>query len=147
MLNSTPRWAKIVSYKYASLGADSVVDDLRECNGRTLSNRYCKMLGDAVRTFATAKEESWEYGKEQFHARFVRELERVKAKFPKIVRDGAADNWSFLPPLTDHQLVDFYHANRYRPRFFRRRCRSPSVFQGIVAPGPIHTEDHPGKPG
>jgi hypothetical protein len=163
-----------VSYKYASLGADSVVDDLRECNGRTLSNRYCKMLGDAVGTFAAAKEESWEYalpefdqpvasasvgvdgtcmllvedgwrvamtgtialydaqgerlhtiylgaapeyGKEEFHARFVRELERVKARFPEIpylgLSDGATDNWSFLSPLTDHQLVDFYHASEY----------------------------------
>jgi hypothetical protein len=171
ILNSTPRWAKIVSYKYASFGADSVVDDLRECNGRTLSNRYCKMLGDAVGTFAAAKEESWEYalpeferpvasasvgvdgtcmllvedgwrvamtgtialydaqgerlhtiylgaapeyGKEEFHARFVRELDRVKAQFPEIpylgLSDGATDNWSFLSPLTDHQLVDFYHA-------------------------------------
>jgi len=174
ILNSTPRWAKIVSYKYASFGADSVVDDLRECNGRTLSNRYCKMLGDVVGTFAAAKEESWEYalpefdrpvasasvgvdgtcmllvedgwrvamtgtialydaqgerlhtiylgaapeyGKEEFHARFVRELDRVKAKFPEIsylgLSDGAADNWSFLSPLTDHQLVDFYHASEY----------------------------------
>jgi hypothetical protein len=25
----------------------------------------------------------------------------------------AADNWSFLSPLTDHQLVDFYHASEY----------------------------------
>ena len=174
ILNATPRWAKIVSYKYASFGADSVVDDLRECNGRTLSNRYCKMLGDAVGTFAAAKEESWnyalpefdrpvasasvgvdgtcmllvddgwrvamtgtialydaqgerlhtlylgaapEYGKEEFHARFVRELDRVKARYPKIaylgLSDGAADNWSFLSPLTDHQLVDFYHASEY----------------------------------
>lgn len=174
ILNATPRWAKIVSYKYASFGADSVVDDLRECNGRTLSNRYCKMLGDAVGTFAAAKEESWnyalpefdrpvasasvgvdgtcmllvddgwrvamtgtialydaqgerlhtiylgatpEYGKEEFHARFVRELDRVKAQYPKIaylgLSDGAADNWSFLSPLTDHQLVDFYHASEY----------------------------------
>lgn len=174
ILNATPRWAKIVSYKYASFGADSVVDDLRECNGRTLSNRYCKMLGDAVGTFATAKEECWdyelpqfdrpvasasvgvdgtcmllvdngwrvamtgtialydaqgerlhtiylgatpEYGKEAFHARFVRELDRVKSQFPKItylgLGDGAGDNWSFLSPLTDHQLVDFYHASEY----------------------------------
>ena len=174
ILNATPRWAKIVSYKYASFGADSVVDDLRECNGRTLSNRYCKMLGDAVGTFAMAKEESWnyelpkfdrpvasasvgvdgtcmllvddgwrvamtgtialydaqgerlhtiylgaapEYGKEEFHARFVRELDRVKSEFPEIaylgLSDGATDNWSFLSPLTDHQLVDFYHASEY----------------------------------
>ena len=174
ILNATPRWAKIVSYKYASFGADSVVDDLRECNGRSLSNRYCKMLGDAVGTFAMAKEESWnyelprfdrpvasasvgvdgtcmllvedgwrvamtgtialydaqgerlhtiylgaapEYGKEEFHARFVRELDRVKSAFPEIpylgLGDGATDNWSFLSPLTDHQLVDFYHAAEY----------------------------------
>jgi hypothetical protein len=174
ILNATPRWAKIVSYKYASMGADSVVDDLRECNGRTVSNRYCKMLGDAVGTFAMAKEESWnyalpefdrpvasasvgidgtcmllveegwrvamtgtialydsqgerlhtiylgaapEYGKEEFHTRFVRELDRVKAQYPKIpyigLSDGAADNWSFLLPLTDHQLLDFYHASEY----------------------------------
>jgi hypothetical protein len=174
ILNATPRWAKVVSYKYASMGADSVVDDLRECNGRTLSNRYCKMLGDAVGTFAMAKEESWnyalpefdrpvasasvgidgtcmllvedgwrvamtgtialydsqgerlhtiylgaapEYGKEEFHTRFVRELDRVKAQYPKIpyigLSDGAADNWSFLSPITDHQLLDFYHASEY----------------------------------
>jgi hypothetical protein len=174
ILNSTPRWAKIVSYKYASLGADSVVDDLRECNGRTVSNRYCKMLGDAVGTFAMAKEEVWnyelpeferpvasagvgidgtcmllvedgwrvamtgtialydsagerlhtiylgatpEYGKEAFHARFVRELNRVKTQYPDIpyvgLGDGASDNWSFLTPLTDRQVVDFYHASGY----------------------------------
>ena len=174
ILNSTPRWAKIVSYKYASLGADAVVDDLRECNGRTVSKRYCKMLGDAVGTFATAKEETWnyelpefdravasaavgvdgtcmllleegwreamtgtialydsegerlhtiylgatpEYGKATFHARFIRELERVKAQYPDIayigLGDGAADNWSFLQPLTERQVVDYYHASEY----------------------------------
>ena len=174
ILNATPRWAKVVSYKYASFGADSVVDDLRECNGRTVSNRYCKMLGDAIGTFAAAKETSWnyelpeldrpvasasvgvdgtcmllsddgwreamtgtialydrqgerlhtiylgatpEYGKEEFHARFLRELDRMKETCPDIpyvgVGDGAADNWSFLSPLTDRQLVDFYHASEY----------------------------------
>ena len=174
IFNATPRYAKIVSYKYASLGADSVVDDLRECNGRTISNRYCKTLGDAVGTFATAKEESWnyelpnldglvasssvgvdgtcmlllddgwrvamtgtialydregerlhtiymgatpEYGKEEFHKRFLHELDRMKTQYPDIpyvgVGDGAADNWSFLAPITDRQVVDFYHASEY----------------------------------
>ena len=27
--------------------------------------------------------------------------------------DGAADNWSYLKPLTDHQTLDFYHASEY----------------------------------
>jgi len=57
------------------------------------------------------------YGKEEFHTRFVRELDRVKAQYPKIpyigLSDGAADNWSFLSPMTDHQLLDFYHASEY----------------------------------
>lgn len=174
ILNATPRWAKVVSYKYASFGADSVVDDLLECNGRTVSNRYCKMLGDAIGAFAAAKETSWnyelpeldrpvasasvgvdgtcmllrddgwrvamagtialydsqgerlhtiylgatpEYGKEEFHSRFLRELDQVKEKYPSIpyvgVGDGAADNWSFLSPITDHQVVDFYHVSEY----------------------------------
>ena len=174
ILNATPRWAKVVSYKYASFGADSVVNDLRECNGRTVSNRYCKMLGDAIGTFAAAKETSWnyelpkfdrppssasvgvdgtcmllrddgwrvamtgtialydsqgerlhtiylgatpEYGKEEFHTRFLHELDSVKEKYPDIpyigVGDGAADNWSFLSPITDRQVVDFYHVSEY----------------------------------
>jgi hypothetical protein len=174
IFNATPRYAKIVSYKYASFGADSVVDDLRECNGRTISNRYCKTLGDAVGTLAMAKETSWnyelptfdrpavsasvgvdgtcmlllddgwrvamtgtialydsegkrlhtiymgatpEYGKETFHTRFLRELDRVKSRYPDIpyvgVSDGAADNWSFLSPITNRQVVDFYHASEY----------------------------------
>ena len=174
ILNATPRYAKVVSYKYASFGADAVVDDLRQCNGRSISNRYVKMLGDAVGTFAAAKEASWnyelprfdrpvasasvgvdgtcmllvdegwrqamtgtislydadgerlhtvylgatpEYGKEKFHTRFLRELDRVKAQYPEIpyigLSDGAEDNWSFLSPLTDRQLVDFYHASEY----------------------------------
>ena len=174
ILNATPRWAKVVSYKYASMGADSVVDDLRECNGRTVSNRYCKMLGDAVGTLAVAKETSWnyelpkfdrspasasvgvdgtcmllvddgwrvamtgtialfdsqgerlhtiylgatpEYGKEEFHTRFRRELDRLKERYPDIpyigLGDGASDNWSFLAPLTDRQVTDFFHASEY----------------------------------
>ncbi len=174
VLNATPRLAKIVSYKYACLGSDAVVDDMQQCNGRTISNRYCKMLGDAVGTFAIAKETSWnyalptfdrpvasvsvgvdgtcmllqkdgwrvamtgtialydaqgermhtiytgatpEYGKETFHARFVRELDAVKETYPEIpyvgLGDGASDNWTFLSPITDRQLVDFYHVSEY----------------------------------
>ena len=58
-----------------------------------------------------------EYGKEKFHAKFRREVERVKEIFPNVpyigLGDGAADNWSYLKPLTDHQTLDFYHASEY----------------------------------
>lgn len=174
VLNSTPRYAKMVSHKYAHLGAEKVVDDLLENNRRSISVRYVKMIGDAVGTMAQAKEETWEYalpefdeevatvgvgvdgayipmkddgwreamagsislynskgerlhticigaipesGKEKFHERFSRELNRVKAKFEGIpyigLGDGAKDNWTFLKPQTDEQILDFFHASEY----------------------------------
>ena len=58
-----------------------------------------------------------EYGKEKFHAKFRHEVERVKAAYPHVpylgLGDGAADNWTYLKPLTDHQTLDFYHASEY----------------------------------
>jgi hypothetical protein len=174
VLNATPRFAKLVSYKYAEAGADAVVDDLRECHQRDISKRYVKSLGDTVGAYAVAKEESWEYalpdferpcasiaigvdgtcmllqedgwrlamtgtiafydaqgerlhtiytgatpeyGKEKFHAKFGREVNRVKAAYPQVpyigLGDGAADNWSYLKPMTDYQTLDFYHASEY----------------------------------
>ena len=174
VLNATPKFAKLVSYKYAEAGADAVVNDLQECHHRTISKRYVKSLGDIVGTYAVAKEETWdyalpdferpcasiaigvdgtcmllqeegwrvamtgtiafydaqgerlhtiysgatpEYGKEKFHTKFRREVERVKEAYPNVpyigLGDGAADNWSYLKPMTDHQTLDFYHASEY----------------------------------
>lgn len=141
ILNATPKFAKMVSYKYAETGADAVVEDLWECHHRKISNRYVKSLGDTVGVYAVAKEETWnyalptferpcasiaigvdgtcmllqedgwreamagtiafydaqgerlhtiyagatpEYGKEKFHARFRREVDRVKEAYPSV---------------------------------------------------------------
>jgi hypothetical protein len=58
-----------------------------------------------------------EYGKDKFHGKFRREVDRVKEAYPNVpyigLGDGAADNWSYLEPLTDHQTLDFYHASEY----------------------------------
>ena len=58
-----------------------------------------------------------EYGKERFHAKFAREIERIQGRFPAAlyvgVADGARDNWVFLEPYTDRRIVDFYHAREY----------------------------------
>ena len=66
VLNATPKFAKLVSYKYAEAGADAVVDDLQECHHRTISKRYVKSLGDTVGTYAVAKEETWDYALPEF---------------------------------------------------------------------------------
>lgn len=58
-----------------------------------------------------------EYGKHTFKKRFIDEAQRVTRLYPEAQRvgiaDGAADNWSLLTPLTQHQILDFYHASEY----------------------------------
>ena len=66
ILNATPKFAKLVSYKYAEAGADAVVGDLLECHHRKISNRYVKSLGDTVGAYAVAKEEAWNYALPKF---------------------------------------------------------------------------------
>jgi hypothetical protein len=66
VLNSTPRYAQIVSGKYARFGADAICEDLLECNGRTLSRNYAKKLSDFVGTIAQFHESEWEYELPEF---------------------------------------------------------------------------------
>jgi hypothetical protein len=61
VLNSTPRYAQMISGKYARLGADALRDDLRECNGREISRNYAKKLSDFVGVIAETHETEWEY--------------------------------------------------------------------------------------
>lgn len=60
-LNSTPRYAQMVSGKYARFGAEAICDDLLECNGRALSRNYAKKLSDFVGSVAQCYESEWEY--------------------------------------------------------------------------------------
>jgi len=66
VLNSTPRYAQIVSGKYARFGADSIREDLLECNGRDISRNYAKKLSDFVGTIAQFHESEWEYELPEF---------------------------------------------------------------------------------
>jgi hypothetical protein len=58
-----------------------------------------------------------EYGKATFLDRMDREVDRVKALYPRAryvgIADGARGNWDFLEPRTETQIVDFYHAAEY----------------------------------
>ena len=66
VLNSTPRYAQIISGKYARFGADSIREDLLECNGREISRNYAKKLSDFVGTIAQFHESEWEYDLPEF---------------------------------------------------------------------------------
>lgn len=61
-----------------------------------------------------------EYGKGTFLDKMTREIAAVKKLYPKAhyqgLADGAAENWLFLAPLVDSQMLDFYHATQYLDR-------------------------------
>jgi hypothetical protein len=59
--SSTPRFAKVVSHKYAEFGSSRVIEDLRENHGRTVARSFVQNIADAVAAVALAKEEDWEY--------------------------------------------------------------------------------------
>ena len=58
---STPKFAKMVSSKYACDGAPGVQRDLCENHGRPVALSFIKNVSDLVGTIAIAKEETWSY--------------------------------------------------------------------------------------
>jgi len=58
---ATPRFAKILSNKYARLSAPEAHKDLIENHGRQISIRYLQDVSEAVAAIAELKEEVWEY--------------------------------------------------------------------------------------
>ena len=58
---STPRFAQIVSYKYANLAASHVLSDFAKSHGRPVFRSFIQNISEAVGTIAQAKEEEWNY--------------------------------------------------------------------------------------
>ena len=94
-----------------------------------------------------------EYGKERFHEKFAREIERVKERFPEAlyvgVADGARDNWVFLEPYTHRRIVDFYHAREYISKaataIFGRDHQSRDAWVEDWSHRLKHTQGTPGR--
>jgi len=58
-----------------------------------------------------------EYGKAQFYKAFDHEIKNVRKLYPNVdyvgIADGASDNWTFLQPRVNEQILDFFHATEY----------------------------------
>jgi hypothetical protein len=61
VVSSTPKFAKMVSHKYAEFGSARVIKDLSENHGRAVARCFVQDVTDAVAAVALAKEEEWEY--------------------------------------------------------------------------------------
>lgn len=59
--SSTPKFAKMVSSKYAGDGAPGVQRDLEENHNRSVALSFIKNISDSVGAIAVAKEEDWTY--------------------------------------------------------------------------------------
>jgi hypothetical protein len=61
VVSSTPRFAKVISHKYAEFSSPRVQIDLAENHGRAVSRCLIQDVADAVAAAAMAKEEDWSY--------------------------------------------------------------------------------------
>lgn len=58
---STPRFAKMLSNKYARMNAPETVADLEDNHGRKTTLSFLQNVADTVGSIALVKEENWEY--------------------------------------------------------------------------------------
>ncbi len=61
IITSTPRFGKILSSKYAEMGAPRVLKDLEENHGRKVAKSFVQNVCDAIGTVSIAKEADWSY--------------------------------------------------------------------------------------
>jgi hypothetical protein len=61
IISSTPKFAQMISYKYASLSARELSEDLELNHGRAVTRGFIQKVADMVGSIAEASEEIWEY--------------------------------------------------------------------------------------
>src|SRR3954468_21937342 len=66
VVSSTPRFAKVLSHKYAEFSSPRAQVDLQENHGRSVSRCLIQDVADAVAAVVLAKEEDWGYALPKF---------------------------------------------------------------------------------
>jgi len=61
VVSTTPRFARMVSHKFATMASPQVAADLSENHHRKVARSYLQRLSEAVASLAQAKEELWSY--------------------------------------------------------------------------------------
>lgn len=61
IIHSTPKFAKIITYKYASLSAKDVSEDLKENHSRHITRGFIQKISDYVGAIVESTEQTWNY--------------------------------------------------------------------------------------
>ena len=61
VVSSTPKFAKMISHKYAEFGSSRVIRDLEANHSRCVARSFVQNVADSVAAVALAKEETWNY--------------------------------------------------------------------------------------
>lgn len=61
VIHSTPKFAKMITYKYASLSAKDVARDLEENHSRHVARGFIQNITDYVGAIAESTEQQWDY--------------------------------------------------------------------------------------
>jgi hypothetical protein len=61
VVSSTPKFAKMISHKYAEFGSSRVIRDLEANHSRSVARSFVQNVADSVAAVALAKEETWNY--------------------------------------------------------------------------------------
>jgi len=61
VVSSTPKFAKMISHKYAEFGSSRVIQDLEVNHSRRVARSFVQNVADSVAAVALAKEETWNY--------------------------------------------------------------------------------------
>lgn len=111
-----PALTQVVTH--ISVGRDGTTTAIRDQGYR---ETMCGTLslyaanGERLHTVYTAC--APEHGKDLFNSVLDMEISRIKASFPSVtyvgLADGAKDNWTYLAPHVQVEILDFYHVTQY----------------------------------
>ena len=65
---ATPKFAKMLSHKYAAMSAQDVLDDLSMNHKRKISKKYLQLVSGAIANIVQTKMDTWEYETPVFDA-------------------------------------------------------------------------------
>jgi len=122
--------SKVIDSKLVSIGRDGTTMHIRgEKYRETMNGTISFYNEESERIHTIYLAQAPEYKKPTFNKRFMGEINKVKSQLSSDAKyiglaDGAAENWTFLDPITDESILDYWHACEYLTKAGKASSRS-----------------------